>query len=275
MKLLSGKIAIVTGASAPNGIGRAIAHRLTDNGVSVIVTDIAGEFQIGDEAYDRSSLLESLVADIKNKGGSANWLNLDVTNAEEIDQCVATGLREYGQIDILVNNAGSIAGADNFLSTTAEQWESSFRVNILGPMMLSKAVIPHMRKNGGGRIINIGSTGSLGAEPGFGAYTTMKHGLVGMTKTLASEFGVDGILCNTVCPGYIATDMHTAANTRLAAENGVSIEEIKERRYASVAVRSAGSPEDVADAVVYLAGPNSAYITGINLPVSGGVPFGI
>ncbi len=170
---------------------------------------------------------------------------------------------------------GSIVGADNFLSTTAEQWESSFRVNILGPMMLSKAVIPHMRKNGGGRIINIGSTGSLGAEPGFGAYTTMKHGLVGMTKTLASEFGVDGILCNTVCPGYISTDMHTAANSRLAAENGISIEEMKERRYAKVAVRSAGSPEDVADAVVYLAGPDSAYITGINLPVSGGVPFGL
>ena len=275
MKLLAGKVALVTGASAPNGIGRAIAHRLADNGASVIVTDIAGEFRIGGEIYDRSTLLESLVADIKSKGDSAIWLNLDVTNTEEINHCVETALRDYAQIDILVNNAGSLVGSDNFLSTTPDQWETSFRVNILGPMMLSKAVIPQMRKNGGGRIINIGSTGSLGAEPGFGAYTAMKHGLVGMTKTLAAEFGVDGILCNTVCPGYIYTDMHNEANSRLAAENDLSVEEMKQRRYANVAVRDAGTPENVADAVVYLAGPNSAYVTGINLPVSGGVPFGI
>lgn len=132
-----------------------------------------------------------------------------------------------------------------------------------------------MRKNGGGRIINIGSIGSLGAEAGFGAYTAMKHGLAGMSKTIAAEFGVDGILCNTVCPGYINTDMHQTANKRLAVENDISLEEMKKRRYERVALRDAGTPENVADAVVYLSGPHSAYITGINLPVSGGVPFGI
>ena len=174
-----------------------------------------------------------------------------------------------------VNNAGTTVGADNFLSTTSDQWEASFKVNILGPMMLSKAVIPHMRKNGGGRIINIGSIGSLGAEAGFGAYTAMKHGLAGMSKTIAAEFGVDGILCNTVCPGYINTDMHQTANKRLAVENGISLEEMKKRRYERVALKDAGTPENVADAVVYLSGPHSAYITGINMPVSGGVPFGI
>lgn len=103
----------------------------------------------------------------------------------------------------------------------------------------------------------------------------MKHGLVGLSKTLAAEFGVEGILCNTVCPGYIATDMHTAANTRLAAENRLSIEEIKAQRYANVALRSAGRPSDVADAVAYLAGPHANYVTGISLPVAGGVPPGI
>ncbi len=141
--------------------------------------------------------------------------------------------------------------------------------------MLSQAVIPEMRKVGGGRIINIGSTGSLGAEPGFGAYTATKLGLVGLTKTLAAEFGSDGILCNTVCPGYIATDMHTVANVRLAGENDISIEEMKRRRYECVAMRDAGLPIDVANAVAYLAGPQANYVTGINLPVTGGVPFGI
>jgi len=275
MKLLSGKVALVTGASAPNGIGRAVAHRLADNGASVIVTDIEGEVKVEDTQYNKTTLLESLVQELRDKQSSSMCLNLDVTSSEEIDNCVSAVLNEYERIDILVNNAGTTVGADNFLSTTSDQWKASFHVNILGPMMLSKAVIPHMQKNGGGRIINIGSTGSLGAEAGFGAYTTMKHGLAGMSKTIAAEFGADGILCNTVCPGYINTDMHQAANQRLAGEHGVSLEEMKKRRYAKVALRDAGTPEDVADTVVYLSGPHSAYITGINLPVSGGVPFGI
>ena len=275
MKQLAGKVALVTGASAPNGIGRAIAHRLIDNGVSVIVTDTVGEVCIENKSLDRNELLNSLVGDIAGRGGSALALTLDVTSAENIETCISSSLDKFGQIDILVNNAGTTIGADKFLCTTADQWEISFRVNILGPMMLSKAVIPQMIKNGGGRIINIGSTGSLGAEAGFGAYTAMKHGLVGMTKTLAAEFGSDGILCNTVCPGYINTDMHNAANGRLAAENGIALEDMKKQRYENVALKNAGTPQDVADAVVYLSGPNSSYVTGINLPVSGGVPFGI
>jgi len=275
MELLSGKVALVTGASAPNGIGRAVAQRLACNGASVIVTDLEGELNIDGNQYNKFSLLESLAEELRSKQCSSMCLSLDVTSAREIESCVSAALDKYGCIDVLVNNAGTTVGADNFLSTTADQWETSFQVNILGPMMLSRAVIPHMQKNGGGRIINIGSTGSLGAEAGFGAYTTMKHGLVGLSKTLAAEFGVDGILCNTVCPGYICTDMHQAANTRLAAENDVTLDEMKKQRYAKVALKDAGKPEDVADAVVYLSGPHSAYVTGINLPVSGGVPFGI
>ncbi len=275
MKALSGKVAIVTGASAPRGIGRAIALRLAEDGAAVVATDIDGPAEFDGTTFERSSLLTNLVADIEHLGGSATALPLDVTDPEDIQNCVAETKSKFQRIDILVNNAGSLAGSDNFLSTTPDQWERSFRVNLLGPMLLSQAVIPEMRKVGGGRIINIGSTGSLGAEPGFGAYTAMKHGLVGLTKTIAAEFGKDGILCNTVCPGYIMTDMHAAANSRLARDHGVSVEEIMKRRYASVAVRGAGKPEDVAEAVSYLAGPSADYVTGINLPVSGGVPFGI
>lgn len=275
MSSLNGKVAFVTGASAPQGIGRAIAHRLAEEGAFVVVSDMDGSIEIEGNRLQRSALLAQLVSEIQSSNGRALAMKLDVTSVDDIKTSIAKTLSEYGRLDILVNNAGSLAGSDNFLSTTPEQWDLSFRVNILGPMLLAQAVIPEMRKVGGGRIINIGSTGSLGAELGFGAYTTMKHGLVGLTKTLASEFGVDGILCNTVCPGYIATDMHTAANLRLAEENGISIEEMKVRRYASVAVRAAGLPQDVANAVAYLAGPDSNYVTGINLPVTGGVPFGI
>ncbi len=272
---LEGKVALVTGASAPHGIGRAIARRLAQDGAAVVVTDINGHMDVEDKSVPRFDLLQGIVAEIEGAGGTAKSLILDVTNAKSIEAAIEQTLSQFGRVDILVNNAGSLAGSDSFLSTTPEQWSASFDVNLLGPMMLSQAVIPQMREIGGGRIINIGSTGSLGAEPGFGAYTTMKHGLVGFSKTLAAEFGPDGILCNTVCPGYIATDMHTAANKRLANERGISVAEMKKERYANVALRDAGLPEDVANAVAYLAGPQANYVTGMNLPVTGGVPFGI
>ncbi len=275
MKPLNGKVALITGASAPQGIGRAIALRLADDGAAVVVTDIDGIIDIEGEKLRRADLLVGLVQTIEASDGKAAAMKLDVTNADDIREAVGKTLSIFGRLDILVNNAGSLSGSDRFLCTTPEQWMRSFEVNILGPVMLSQAVMPEMLKTGGGRIINIGSTGSLGAEPGFGAYTTMKHGLVGLTKTLAAEFGPDGILCNTVCPGFIATDMHTAANARLAQERGVSVAEIKQQRYANVALRNAGLPKDVANAVAYLAGPEANYVTGINLPVTGGVPVGI
>ena len=275
MSSLHGKVALVTGASAPQGIGRAIALRLAKEGASIIVADLDDTIEVDGKKHSKPDLLKQLVSEIQVLNASAIAVNLDVTSIADIKASIAQTIATFGRLDILVNNAGSLAGADNFLSTTPEQWELSFHVNILGPMMLAQAAIPEMRKAGGGRIINIGSTGSLGAEAGFGAYTAMKHGLVGLTKTLAAEFGADGILCNTVCPGYIATDMHKAANVRLAQENGISIEEMKLRRYANVALKTAGLPEDVANAVAYLAGPQANYVTGINLPVTGGVPFGI
>lgn len=275
MMPLEGKVALITGASAPHGIGRAIALKLARDGASVIVSDIAGTMDVDAAPTPRADLLEAAVAQITAEGGAAIAQELDVTNADNINAVITQIITQFSRLDILVNNAGSLAGSDNFLSTTPQQWSTSFEVNLKGPMMLAQAVIPHMQRNGGGRIINIGSTGSLGAEPGFGAYTTMKHGLTGLSKTIAAEFGPDGILCNTVCPGYIATDMHMAANTRLAGERGISVPEMKKERYANVALRDAGLPEDVANAVAFLAGPQGRYVTGINLPVTGGVPFGI
>ncbi|MEM7345086.1 MAG: SDR family oxidoreductase [Chloroflexota bacterium] len=275
MKPLKGSVAIVTGASAPRGIGTAIARRLAQEGASVAVTDIAGTIDIEGLAYEKTQLLMDVVAEIDAEGGQAVALNVDVSKEEDIVACIKQVKELFGQIDILVNNAGSLAGSDYFLETTPDAWEQSFRVNLLGPMMFSQAVIPDMKINGRGSIVNIGSTGSLGAEAGFGAYTAMKHGLIGLTKTVAAEFGEFGIRCNAVCPGFIMTDMHAAANQRLAEQSNLSVEEMMTLRYQNVALRKAGDPKDVADAVAYLVGPQGAYVTGIALPVAGGVPFGL
>ena len=275
MNPLSGKVALVTGASAPRGIGRAIAMKLAEQGAAVVLTDIRGKLSIDGIVRDTRELLNKTVSEIELKGGQASALSVDVTQQKDIGYCIDKTREAYGGIDVLVNNAGSLAGSDYFLETTAEQWQTSFQVNLLGPMMFSQAVIPEMREKGGGSIVNIGSTGSLGAEPGFGAYTTMKHGLIGLTKTIAAEFGKDGIRCNAVCPGFIMTDMHAAANERLADQNNVSVADMMKQRYQHVALRKAGEPDDVAEAVSYLVGSQGAYVTGIVLPVAGGVPFGI
>lgn len=258
---LKGKLALVTGCVAPNGIGRACAMALAGEGAFVIVSDRPGD--------DRLQAVEALADKI---GGAA--VLLDVTNPQDIKDAVAVA-RPHGQVDILINNAGTVQGAGPFLSGTAEDWDASFRVNLLGPMLLAQAVIPGMIKAGEGRIINIGSIGGLGGRPAFGAYSAMKHGLTGLTKTIAAEFGPQGIRCNAVCPGYIATDMHEASNIRLAEAQGLELDEMKRRRYEAVALRAAGRPEDIAQAVLYLAGPHGAYVSGINLPVAGGIELGL
>ncbi len=272
---LNGKTAIVTGASAPNGIGRACALKLAEDGAAVVVTDIAGSLTIEDRTVDRLDLLSELVATIEANGGRTMGMDVDVTNEKRVADCVSQTVSRFGTVDILVNNAGTTIGTGPFLESTSDQWDMSFRVNLLGPTLFSKAVIPAMQAQGGGVIVNIGSTGSLGAHASFGAYTAMKHGIIGVTKTIAAEFGVDGIRCNADCPGYVKTDMHEGANTRLAAAKGVSIDEIKAERYAEVALRRAGEPSEIADTVAFLAGPSSTYITGIALPVSGGTPVGL
>ena len=275
MNSLAGKTAIVTGAAAPNGIGRATAIRLAKEGAAVVVTDVAGDLDIDGSPRRKIDLLAVLAAEIENSGARAVALEVDVTNAEQIRRSVSVAKERLGRVDILVNNAGTTVGTGPFLDTTAADWTLSFRVNLLGPITFCQAVIPEFQALGGGAIVNIGSTGSLGAETGFGAYTAMKHGIIGLTKTIAAEFGVDGIRCNAVCPGFIMTDMHASANARLAAEHETSIDEMMARRYASVALRRAGTPEEVADAVCYLAGPASSYVTGVAIPIAGGVPVGL
>lgn len=271
---LEGQCALITGCAAPRGIGRATAKLLAANDAVVLVSDQPGLHPLEGGDRDRMELLDELVAEIATAGGTAHALALDVTVPGDIALAIEEA-RPFGGVSILVNNAATVTGAGPFLTTKPDDWETSFRVNLLGPMRLAQAVIPGMQARGGGRIINMGSIGGLGGRPGFGAYTAMKYAITGLTKTIAAEFGPDGIRCNAVCPGYIMTDMHAASNTRLAAAEGVPLDELKRRRYDAVALRDAGTPEDIAEAVLYLAGPQGAYVSGINLPVAGGIQLGL
>ena len=257
---LQDKIAIVTGCGSAGGIGAACVRRLLEGGATVIATD------------RNASDVAGVVAEMDGQVTSAG---VDVTNRAQIDACVAQVLESHGRIDILVNNAGTSAGGKPFLEITADDWAASLSVNLKGTADFCQAVLPAMQRQKDGVIVNMSSMVGLATQRAFGAYTTTKHGIIGMTKTIAAEFGPDNIRCVAVCPGFIATDFHEDVNRRLAAEKGMELEDFKTERYTQVALRRAGTPEEVAGMVAFACGPEGQYVTGVPLAVTGGVQMGL
>lgn len=268
MSSLQGKVALITGAGRPRGIGRATAMRLASAGAVVVVTDrVAGD-------GERESL-DSVIAEIRASGGSAEGLDLDVTDPARIRDVVSRVDAQLGGIDILFNNAGTPIGAGPFLELTDVQWDHSYRVHIKGMADMCREVIPVLKRRGGGAIINNASVAGLGAEKYMAAYTATKFGVVGLTKAIAREFGADGIRCNAVCPGLVDTGMGDV-EVELFREPGQSADETRKllARDVSLGQRWA-RPEEIAAAVAFLASPEASYLTGVALPVAGGLPPGL
>src|SRR3954451_21475676 len=266
---LSGRVAFVTGAS--RGLGRADALTLARAGADVVVADLLVESQLSEET-DRYGALatvarqqglvhtEETVEEIRRMGRRALAVRCDVTVREEVDAAVARAVEELGSVDILVNNAGTLDHVGQFPNQSPELWERDLRVNLTGAFNCAQAVWPHMRERGWGRIVNMASVaGTLG---GFGqaSYSTTKAGLLGLTKTLAMEGGRHGITANAIVPGIIGTEAFNMAN---AAMN--------ERIASRTVFKRPGDPQDIANAIAFLCSDLAAYITGIELNVSGGV----
>jgi len=280
MNLLEGKVAIVTGAGRPKGMGRASALKLAEQGASVVVTDLAqkrkdlsieGLLGIGDEFAS----LEKLVSEIEALGSRGLAMAVDVTDAAQIQACVEKTCEAFGGVDILFNNAGTAIGVGSFLDILSENWDLSWQVNVKGMVEFCRAVIPKMIERGGGSIINNSSMEGLGATAGYGAYSVTKFAVVGLTKLLAAEFGAQNIRCNATCPGAILTDMGEEEITFIAMEQGISEDKARKVFGEMAALGRAAQPEEVADVVAYLAGPRSAYLTGVALPVAGGMRPGL
>jgi 3-oxoacyl-[acyl-carrier protein] reductase len=256
---LAGNVAIVTGCGSAEGIGAASVRCLARDGATVILTD-----RNGDDAAAVAAGIE----------GAVHARQLDVTDRAQIEAVVAGTLADHGRLDILINNAGTSAGAKPFLEITDADWAAGFAVNVKGTADCCQAAIPALCESKG-VIVNMSSMVGIGAQRAFGAYTSTKHALIGMTKTIAAEFGPQGMRCVAVCPGFIATEFHENVNRRMAAEQGVTLEEIYKQRYETVALRRAGTPAEVGELVAFVAGPGGAYITGVALPVTGGVQMGL
>lgn len=262
---LKGKVAIVTGAGKPDGIGRACVDRLQGLGAIVVLCELGGT-----EAIRQASL------DYPDASSGVAVTHADVTKAHDAEQAVALAQETFGGLDVLVNNAGVGVGSHDFLETPDSDWSLSMNVNLMGAVNFCKAAIPALLKRGGGSIINISSLSGLGAIASIPAcYTASKFAAIGFTKQLAIQYAPDRIRVNAICPGSVRTDMMKGAMDLLAAEQGISVEEAEALEASTIPAGRAANPSEVADAVAFLASDRSAYMTGVALPVSGGMAPGL
>lgn len=277
--ILADKVAFVTGAGKFRGMGAATAGKLASLGALVVVTDVCrsrpelgwGNLSVGEDPED----LERIAQSIRDAGGQAHAMAVDVTDSARVEEAIALTVERFGSIDILINNAGTVAGAAPFLDLSDDKWTLSYDVNLMGMVRTCRAAIPHMLGQGGGVIVNNASLLGITAVAGYGAYTATKHAVIGLTKTLAAEFGSGGIRCNAICPGMIQTQMGIVEAQMMAAEHGVSVEEAERMMAEPAALRRCGQPEEVAELMAFLASPASSFLTGIAVPVSGGYPMGL
>ena len=244
--LLDGKVALVTGAS--RGIGRAIALRLASEGAKVAI-NYAGS----------TAKAEAVKTEIEQNGGEAILVQADVSDSASVDAMVAKVIEAFSQIDILVNNAG-ITRDGLMMRMKDEDFDAVINTNLKGVFYCTKVVSKLMMKKRSGRIINMASVVGLMGNAGQTNYAAAKAGVIGFSKSAAKELAARGITVNMVAPGFIATDM-TAAMTDKA----------KEMTLTGIPLKRMGEPEDVANAVLFLASDNASYITGQTINVDGGM----
>ncbi|MHC8967433.1 3-oxoacyl-[acyl-carrier-protein] reductase [Priestia aryabhattai] len=244
--MLQGKVAVVTGAS--RGIGRAVAVELGKLGARVVVNYSGSE----------AKALE-VVDEIKGLGTDAIAVQANVAESDSVQAMIKEAISTFGSVDILVNNAGITR--DNLLMRMKEdEWDDVINTNLKGVFLCTKAVTRQMMKQRAGRIINISSIVGVSGNAGQANYVAAKSGVIGLTKTTAKELASRNITVNAVAPGFIATDMTDKLN-----------EEVQAEMLKQIPLASFGQPEDVANAVAFLASDASRYITGQTIHVDGGM----
>lgn len=274
---LEGKVALITGAGRGGGIGQAAARRLAEAGASVLITDLARDrpelrpdetVGLGDDL----AAMERFAAELEASAGvPVRAAPLDVTDQAQAEAAVDRATSELGSLDVLFNNAGATTGVGPVMAGADEGWDLSWQVNVMGTRRMCKLAIGVMAGRGGGVIVNNISVAGIVSDAGYGAYNVTKFGVSALTKLIAKEHGADGIRCVGVCPGPIDTQM-AVANRRLVAQlEGISEAAASDRLISGLPLSRWGDPDDVARAVAFLASPAADYITGVLLPVDGGL----
>jgi NAD(P)-dependent dehydrogenase (short-subunit alcohol dehydrogenase family) len=245
MTRLANKTAIVTGAA--HGIGRAIAELFAKEGAWVLIADI--DAVAGQVA----------ATSICDTGGQAQFAATDVSSLADIERAVKLAAEKSGRIDILVNNAAHLGDWLDVAQATPDKWDHSYAVTLRSAADFTRLVLPKMIPHRRGSIINVASIQGLRGARNSAVYTSMKHALVGLTRSTAVDFGPHGIRANAICPGPIRTRISPPEDS-----------ELHQRQVAKTMLARTGEPHEVASAAVFLASDESSYVTGITLPVDGG-----
>jgi len=248
---LHGEVALVTGAAS--GIGRGVAHRLAQAGASVALLDI-------DTAGGERAAREIG----QSTGAPTLFVSCDVSSAQGCERAVRQAVERFGYIDVLVNNAGVIR-RKNVVDLLEAEWDLVVDVSLKGAYLMSKYVIPCMRPDRGGSIVNMGSGWGLKGGPDAAAYCAAKGGIVNLTRAMAIDHGPAGIRVNCVCPGDTDTPLLRSEAVQLGADMDEFLREAAARPIGRV-----GTPDDIANAVLFFASPMSTWVTGATLVVDGG-----
>lgn len=246
MKLLEGKVAIVTGAA--RGIGKAVAMRLAQEGCTIAFTDLAYDDNVKQTEAELTAL------GVKAKGYASNAAKFDETQ-KVVDEIV----KDFGRIDILVNNAG-ITRDGLLMRMTEEQWDMVVNVNLKSAFNFTRAVIPAMMRQKYGSIVNMSSVVGVSGNAAQANYSASKAGMIGLMKSTAKEMGSRGIRANAIAPGFIITEMTHQLS-----------DEVREKWMETIPLRRGGTPEDVANVALFLASDLSSYVTGQVITVCGGM----
>jgi NAD(P)-dependent dehydrogenase (short-subunit alcohol dehydrogenase family) len=248
---LDGKIAVITGVSS--GMGRAMALNFTAAGALVVGGDID------------ATALDELTAQIAASGGKFVGQKCNVAQRSEAEALIARAVEAYGGLDVLVNNAGVMDHFQGVADVSDEIWERMMKVNVYGPMCLSRAAIPHMLKRGGGSIVNIGSAASYSGAPAGAAYVASKHAIAGLTQSTAWQYAKQNIRCNTIAPGGVPTNVAKDIPQAIFESDGYK----RAMPYMGCMPRMV-RPEDIANMALFLASDLACNISGTIVPVDAG-----
>ena len=253
---LKGRVAVVTGGA--QGIGYATSERLLRSGASVVMWDI-----------DAAKLEEAQAS--LSKIGTVHGHVVELTSDEAVAAATAQTIQTCGHIDILVNNAGITGGNAPTWELDPQVWRRVIEVNLIAPFLTCRAIAPHMTTRGWGRIVTSASSGVVAPIPNLGISNAMRMSLVGWSKTLAREVAREGITCNVVVPGRIATPRITFLDEQKAKREGRRVGDVAAESTASIPLGRYGDPQEYADTVAFLASKRASYITGSIVRVDGGM----